>query len=348
MWMSNNYSNEEFSYTDEDYNVKRVIKVIQQNKGKKIVIEGSEPYIKRVLENIDLSKYPVEVNPSPRYGACDIDTPLYLDIRPDIVIHLGHNPFPNTFSSLRNSHYKIYFIPMIDKVDEERLRFLTDNLSFESNKTYGLVYSIQYRNYAEKIMEWFRSRKIQNVIIPHLTGMLRGQVLGCTNAFLRNYNVDQFIILSSGIFHALGVSLYTGIPTKLIDIHNYKVLDMRDKTHKIRSLISWNIYRAKNYNKVAVVSVADSHQSSIGGENAIIRLLKKYGISHIRYNVYRVSEEVIHSLPKEYLPVVAGCPRIAIDDITRFKRPVLNLEQLQILLGLKDFNEVYPPLRNGG
>ncbi len=341
--MSNPYIR---STTRELSDLEALIKILDKYRGKKVVIEGSETYLTRISNHLDLSTYNVYLNPNPRFGACDIDTPLYDAIQPDVVIHIGHNPFPQTFSSLQSKPYKILFLPMLEALEERKVAHILEALreALDNGKKYGVVYSIQYKKYSDIIVDLLRAEGF-NLILPHHLGMLRGQILGCTYRHLQNIDVDEYLVISSGLFHGLGVPLYTGVKTKLVDIHNEKIIDLSDKVNRIRSLIAWNIFRARDYRRAGIIKVVDSHQDQIGGVKAIKNLLEKKGIPYTLYPVYRVSEAVIDNLPRDVLPIIAGCPRIAIDDITRFKRPVLNLEQLQILLGIRDFNEVYPPMR---
>ncbi len=328
-----------------------VSEIIKRNRGKRIVIEGSETYIYRLIRE-GLETPPdthVEINLEPRFGACDIDIQHYLETRPDIVIHLGHNPFPNTYGGLRRLPFKIFFIPVVEGADpnliEKVVRDAWENyLAGISSERIGLVYSVQYYRVAKIAMDMLLEMGM-NLFIPRQPGMLSGQILGCTTRPLRQEGVDRFIVVSSGLFHALGVSLYTGLPTLLLDMHNGVVKDMYDATRRIRALISWNVYQARGYRRAAVVRIVDSHQPLIGGLTTIEKLLRSRGLAYRVYTASRLSEDIIARIPEDELVIVAGCPRISTDDLTRFGRPVLNLEQLLIVMDEKDFNDVYPPPR---
>jgi len=326
-------------------------KIIRRYRGKRIVIEGSETYIYRLLHDgfEAPSDTHVEVNLEPRFGACDIDTQHYLERRPDIVIHLGHNPFPNTFRELRRLPFKIHFIPVMEESNEKLVEKIVQEtwrnyLSDVSDERIGLVYSIQYYRVAERIMKRLVGMGA-NIVMPKQQGMPQGQILGCTTRSLRHEGLSRFLVVSSGIFHALGVSLYTGLPTLLLDAHNGDVKDMYLTTKRIRTLVSWNIYQARDYRKAAIVKIVDSHQSSIGGLPTIRRLLESNGWLYRVYTAPRLGEDLLERIPEDELVIVAGCPRISTDDLTRFKRPVLNLEQLLIVMGEKSFNDIYPPPR---
>lgn len=325
------------------------------SKGKKIIIEGSEPFIyavpeiilelKRRYQNL-LKEHVIIINKDPRFGACDIDLESYLspyaDV--DIVIHLGHNPFPNTFPAIRKLPFKIYFIPVLEDVDLEGplLGLVEKNIEKYSDYTINIVYSIQYKRVAEKLASYL-SKKGFIISLPKTAGLLQGQILGCiVPSMFNRKGKSVFLVVSSGVFHALGIGLYTGRKVIKVDPFNKRIDDMEGLINKYRALIAWNLFRAENYEKYAVIVVKDSHQSMIGGAKYITKLLDVHRKEYIIYSVYRVSEDFINNLPKDQLPIIAGCPRIAIDDITRFNRPVINLEQLQILLGVKSFEDVYP------
>ncbi len=323
--------------------------------GKKIIIEGTEPFIYSVPEIISdlksryqnlLKEHVIIINKDPRFGACDIDlesySSPYADV--DIVIHLGHNPFPNTFSAIRKLPFKVYFIPVVEDIDLDKdlLGLVEKSVEKYSGYNIDVVYSIQYKKAAEKLASYL-SKKGFMVDLPKIAGLLRGQILGCIAPSMFNRNEDTvFLAVSSGVFHALGIGLYTGRKVIKVDPFNRRIEDMEGLVKKYRALIAWNLFRAEEYKKYAVIVVKDSHQSMIGGVRYITKLLDVHRKDYIIYSVYRVSEDFINNLPEDQLPIIAGCPRIAIDDITRFNRPVINLEQLQILFGVKSFEDVYP------
>lgn len=326
------------------------------NEGKKIVFEGSEPLIYSLSEVISylrnknkdlLKKHTIIINRDSRFGACDVDLESYLtpssDI--DIVVHLGHNPFPNTFPLLRKLPLKIYFIPIIEniRVNKEYLKLIEKEVEKYMNYDINILYSIQYKNVAEEIAKYLSQRGF-NVTMPKIPGLLRGQVLGCifTHQHLYNQNEPIYLVVSSGMFHAMGIGIYTGKKVLKVDPFKQRIEDLSVVVKKYRALIAWNLFRAANYNKYAIVKIKDSHQSIIGGINYIIRLMDENKKEYMIYSVYRISEDFINNLPKDELPVIAGCPRIAIDDITRFNRPVINVEQLQILFRIRAFEDVYP------
>ncbi|GEM_PF-1895310 len=346
------------SESTEENIINLLKRILDRNRfAKRIVIEASEPYLFKISDSIGSLKdelgdsgrdIEIIINGTPRYGSCDIDIQYYQYLKPDLVIHIGHTPFPHSFKKLRIQKTKFYFIPVFDDVNisdelaSQVFKYVEDLKADHIN----IVYSIQYKKAAESLLKLLLHRGY-NVKMPRLPGMIQGQILGCLNHQLQISNPDKtiFIVVSSGIFHALGVSLYTGIPTILIDPFNNKITDMSKLSNKYRSLIAWNIYRASNYQRFAVIVVKDSHQPFIGGLPHILRILKKHNLKYSIYHSERIDENLINLIPKNEIPVIAGCPRIAIDDLTRFNRPVLNFEQLLILLGLKDFNEVYPPLK---
>jgi 2-(3-amino-3-carboxypropyl)histidine synthase len=74
----------------------------------------------------------------------------------------------------------------------------------------------------------------------------------------------------------------------------------------------------------------------------IINLLKKHKKEHREVFLDRVNEDVLSLFSDVDAYITASCPRISVDDISRFKKPILNLEQLLILFGYKKFGDVYP------
>lgn len=331
-----------------DYIAKYVDFLATENQFKNIIIEYSEglrekaDYIyslivrKKGLKN-------VFINGEARFGSCDIDFQLYDYTKPDLVIHVGHTPFPYySREILKKKNYKVHYLPVFENI--EKYEWVIEILKKEKEKTL-LVSSIQYTPVLLKIHNRLMKLGLGEFFyIPKISGLAQGQVIGCLSNYLRRYkhNFSKVYVIGSGYFHAIGVSLYSGIHTYLVDIRKKKLLDMNEFTKRIRSLIAWNLYRAHNKKTFGVLIAKNPIQRKIAHEKSIIHILLEHGKDIKKIYVSRIREDEINMFMDIEVFVTASCPRIAIDDITRFKKPILNLEQLLILFGYKKFGDVYP------
>ena len=324
----------------------RYINEISRRNYSRVVIEFSEGFYNRAIEFYRNLKEKIKdidiiLNDNPRYGSCDIDINFYLKLKPDVVIHIGHNPYPFYSRVINKLGLRVHYIPYYIEIDDESLKWIKDIVSVNNRLKIGLAASIQYLPLLYKV---YRQVNRKNIFLIKLPGLLYGQILGCLSRALYKYtrNFDKIYFIGGGKFHALGLALYSGKQTFLLDIHRKNIVSLGEEARKFKSLIMWNIYRAMDSNVFGIIAGKSGLQNMIGHVNTIKNLLDRHRKNYVTLYLDRFDENILDRHRDLDAFVVGSCPRIAIDDITRVKKPILNLEQLLILFGYKRFEEVYP------
>jgi len=334
-----------------DY-IRGYAEIIAKNRNyQKIVIEFSEGLrdhailIYKKLKQLLREGSNITINGDSRFGSCDIDFSLYREVNPDLVIHIGHTPFPNIQQIYKSKWpIDIHYIPVYE--DYDNIRWILDELLNIKYRKVILVSSIQFLPLLRRLYYILVKEKTEEnkFYVPKNMGLARGQVIGCFSSYLKRYRnrFDAIYVIGSGKFHALGVALYSGLDTYLIDIRKREIVSMKNEVRRVKSLIAWNIYRAKEAKFFGVLVAKNPIQRWISHYNTILRILKRHRKEYLEILLNRVNEEVLRIFDDVDAFVTASCPRISIDDISRFKKPILNLEQLLILFGYKEFGDVYP------
>ena len=325
-------------------------KIIEDREYKKIFIEFSEGFYDKALKIYrELSKYDnkrIFLNGDIRYGSCDIDYIFYERVKPDVIIHIGHTQHPDISKEIKNKYEIIYLPYFIEKIDQELILKAKEHICNSSYTSILLVSSLQYIPYLEKMKTIFQKDNChKKIYIPFIPGLLKGQIIGCYNKYLRKYikDADAIYVISSGLFHALGVGLYCNLPTYLIDIRKSEIILIDKYIRKVKALIAWNISRALEANKFCILTSKNPIQEKISHLESIIKILNRHNKEFSIIYVERIAPEILSIFPGTCdVYVTASCPRIAIDDITRFNKPILNFEQLLILFGYINFWDVYP------
>jgi len=324
----------------------KYIDEISKRNYSRVVIEFSEGFYSRAIEFYRSLKERIRdidiiLNDNPRYGSCDIDINFYLQLNPDIIIHIGHNPYPYYSRVINKLGLRVHYIPYYIKIDDEGLKWIKDVVSVDDKLKIGLAASIQYLPSMYKV---YRQLNRNNTFLIKLPGLPHGQIIGCLSRALYRYtrNLDKIYFIGGGKFHALGLALYSGKPTFLLDIHRKNILSLETEVRKFKSLVMWNIYRAMDSKVFGIIAGKSGLQNMVGRVNTIKNLLDRHGKKYVTLYLDRFDENILDRHRDLDAFIAGSCPRIAIDDITRVKKPILNLEQLLILFGYKKFEEVYP------
>lgn len=261
------------------------------------------------------------------YGACDIDEALRDSV--DLLFHFGHSEIT---SDLKTEFVEVTSNIDVSSVIKEALEIFRD----ESQKI-GLISSVQHLHNlgeAKKILE--DAGKVVMIGEGDDRITYAGQVLGCNFSSAR-VDCDELLFIGSGEFHPIGASIATGKRVVIADPIAGEAR-ISDPERLLR----------KRYARIGTVLDAGSFGVLVCSKEGQKRMelakeMKKMGIE--------AGKEVYMILMDEFDPdqllsfnvdffVSTACPRIAIDDISRFKKPVLTPIELEVVLGLREWDDI--------
>jgi 2-(3-amino-3-carboxypropyl)histidine synthase len=318
----------------------RIIKEVKRRRAKLILLQAPDgllPNIERLSDEIErVTGATVVLSLNPCYGACDVAQDTASTLGADVIVHLGHTPM--------RSHEDAIFIDCPHPVEVSE-RLISDIVAqIGDSKHVGLACSLQYVSAMERVARALSSAGFKaHIGTPSNPSMKSGQVTGCDVSAVKKLSerVDAFVVVSSGLFHALGVSLYTGKRTLLADVVNSRVVELKQEKKKRLALIVDMIERAKEASNFCVLVGAKSGQAKL--EEAL-RIRKELIEAGKRARLACISElkpeRLLYLKAEAFVQTV--CPRISIDDIEAFDKPVLSLEQVPIMLEKLTYWDVYP------
>jgi 2-(3-amino-3-carboxypropyl)histidine synthase len=267
----------------------------------------------------------------PCYGACDVDT--HFREFADALVHFGHSEIP----SMR-SEGDILFVEVTADVDIWKL---LQQARARMKDRIGLVATVQHIDLLESVRaELEKEGKV--VLIGKGDGRIKhkGQVLGCNASAALSVadQVEQFIFIGTGNFHPLEVAIETGKEVLILDPTMGQVRDVEDlKERVLRQRHAATVLAAKARSFGLVVSTkAGQHRLDLAFE--LKEMIEQTG---------RTAEVIVtRDLdPTQLLAfqvdafVSTACPRIAIDDYMRFKRPIITPIELEIALGKRAWED---------
>lgn len=333
-------------------NKEEVIKKIISKKYSKILFQGPDGLRNQLLNlayelRRELSDVEIIVDADRNFGACDIPYDKAVKLNVDAIFHFGHTEFPATREQLSLIKKRIpveYFPTYEDSSMDKSIIFKIKTMLGNVDKV-AVTYSIQYL----KQYEWLVKELLRegvNIYNRKISADIDSwRIIGCNIGILGKIKekINAIIVVSSGLFHALGIGLYTGLPTILVDVGRMDVVNIDREIIRYRSLIINNIEKARDADRFAVIVSTKSFQFNLSTAIYINRYLRDM----LRKNSALLIMDHINPEKLEYFPSIdvfiqTACPRISIDDIINYKKPILNIEQFLILVGKKEFEEVYP------
>jgi 2-(3-amino-3-carboxypropyl)histidine synthase len=302
--------------------MREVIKKLRKINAKKIFIqfgEGLKPKIQEIAKELEEEGFQVILCLEPCFGACDIrDTEAKL-LGCDTILHIGHEKFIKK-TSLPVVYWEYFIeadpIQILEKEFEKLGNF---------NKI-GLITSVQFVKLVQKVKEYLEKKGKE--VFVHKSLQYPGQILGCDLRAAKaiEEKVDCFLCISAGKFYGLGVVLITDKPVLNLDLEKGEIYSLEDFREKTRKIIAWNKSLFNEAKKIGIL--VSWKKGQLRNSFQIKKNLEKIGKEVYVLAMDEITPEKIEGLKLDFL-INLACPRIAIDDLAKYKIPIINFSELK-------------------
>lgn len=319
---------------DYDYKFDVIVDKIRKLDARNVILQFPEG-LKSDAVNVsntlqeELPDVNIMIDADPCFGACDL-ADVKVNKHIDLVVHFAHTPLPI------KTDCPVLFIEAHSTADVKAP--ILDALSkLDSNvKTIGLVTTTQHIHKLNEMIDLIESHGY-TVKLDDGRGTSKGQVLGCNFTSIKNLEVDVIIYVGSGDFHALGVKLFTDKTVILADPFIGKSRDIEEFTDKIIRIRFARITKARDAKSFGIIMSSKKGQLRFDLALKLKELIKQHGFEAQILNMDYVSPDLL--LPYNLdAYVMTACPRIAIDDSAMYKKPVLTPDELEIVLGIREWD----------
>jgi len=314
-----------------DLEEERLREEIRKRGAKRVVFQLPEglkaegPRLASLAEKIGVTGI---VSADPCYGACDLAFQEAESLGADLLVHYGHSEMmpqqrvPTIYIEAKTA---ISVRPAIKKA----LPLL------KPWKHIGLVTTVQHVDMLGEarttLLEAGKSVAVGDA------GELKyaGQVIGCnySNATAIMKDVDAFLFVGGGRFHALGVALSTSKPTVVADPYERRAYSIDAEAQKIRKQRWASIREAQKAQSFGVLIGLKSGQKRIDEAMRIKEKLEKKRKKTTLLSIREVTPEALTQFPTIEAFVNTACPRISLDDASRFCKPVLTVNEALVIIG---------------
>ena len=307
----------------------------------------------------------------PCFGACDLVHNKMGSMGIDLIAHMGHSqmnidsgmdtqfievtydgdpelspvlPFLHQHRELARTRLKESGDEQTAESEEEAQEKFLDSVGRMaplSDAKLGLVGAIQHLHLLPEFKQRLEDAGF-DVTIPVGGARLSfpGQVLGC-NYSGDDSSIGHYFFLGSGDFHPIGLVLHTGKPLAMLDPYTGDASEMgRERIDRILRQRFGLIMQVDDAKVFGILIGEKPGQMRRSLAMRLKRMLERHGKKGYLIALEYIGPELIDFYPVDAF-VNTACPRIAIDDSTRYSKPLITPFELEVALGEKKWEEGY-------
>jgi len=277
------------------------------------------------------------VSADPCYGACDLASLDAETLSADLLVHYGHSRIMEEGRRIPTIYIEVRAKVSVETAVKEALPLL------DGYRNLGLVTTVQHVHTLNEVRDLlYKAGKKVTMGEPRGWAKYPGQVIGCDYSAAESVSdgMEAFLFVGGGRFHALGVALATGKPTVVADPYEQRAYSMDKEVRRILKQRWASIHEAKEAENFGVLIGLKSGQKRMGEALRIKEKLEKAGRKATLLALREVAPEALMEFPQIEAFVNTACPRISLDDASRFSKPVLTYKETLVMLGEVSWEEL--------
>jgi len=213
-----------------DFEEEKIKQEITKLGAKRVLLqfpEGLKPEGPRIAEIVEPSGALPIISADPCYGACDVAINEAKSLGVDLIVHFGHaklvmqEKIPTIYIEARAT-------VAVKEAVEQALPLLS------KYRIIGLATTVQHLD-TLKQTRTILVKAGKTVIVGNCGQMsYPGQVIGCNYSNVKSIadEVEAFLFVGGGMFHALGIALSTSKPTFIADPYDNRAFSINDEAQK--------------------------------------------------------------------------------------------------------------------
>jgi len=321
-----------------DLEEERVKQEILKLGAKRVMIqlpEGLKPEAPRIAKTVEKFGVLPIVSADPCYGACDLAIAEAESLGVDLIIHYGHSRIVR-YERVPTLYVEARAAVNVNSAVEKALPLL------EKWHKIGLATTVQHVQTLDEVRENL-VRAGKTVMVGDTRRLnYPGQVIGCdySNAISIAKDVEAFLFIGGGQFHALGVTLSTSKPTVVADPFDGTSFSVDKEAEKIFKQRWAAIEDAKEAKSFGVLLGIKPGQKRFEEALRIKEKLEGKGKTAYLLAAREITPEVLMEFPTIDAFVNTACPRISLDDSANFRKPILTKNETLVVVGELPWEEL--------
>ena len=262
------------------------------------------------------------------YGACCIDDYTARALGCDFLVHYAHS----CLIPVDVTKIKTLYVFVNISIDTAHL-LATLERNFQAGKTIAMVGTIQF-NATLHIIKPLLERAGFKILIPQISPLSKGEILGCTSPRLSTDAADLILYLGDGRFHLESAMIHNpSIRAYRYDPYSRK-LTREDYDHKeMHELRRDAISSARKAKKWGLILGSLGRQGNPHTMTMIENLLDAQEIPYVNLLLSEIFPGKLALMSDIGCWVQVACPRLSIDWGYAFPRPLLTPYEALVALG---------------
>ena len=314
-----------------DFEEERIKREIDKLGAKRVLLqlpEGLKPEGPRLATIVEKTGALPIISADPCYGACDIATAEAETLGADLILHFGH--------ARMMKHEKVPTVYLEARATVNVEEAVQKSIPLLSKfKTIGLATTVQHIQALDCARE-ILVRAGKTVVIGDAGRIsYAGQVTGCDYSNVKSIanEVDAFLFIGGGQFHALGIALATSKPTVAADPYDNRCFSIDAEAQKIIRQRWAGIEEAKKAKTIGVIVGLKPGQKHLEEAERVKAAVERHKKNAFLLAVREVSPEALMEFPTIDAYVNTACPRISIEAPSKFSKPVLTVDEFEVAFG---------------
>jgi 2-(3-amino-3-carboxypropyl)histidine synthase len=325
-----------------DFEEERIKQEIAKLGAKRVLLqlpEGLKPEGPRLAKIVEGTGVVPIISADPCYGACDLATAEAERLGIDLIVHFGHAKLVK-HEQVPTVYVEARATVTVDDAVEKSIPLLS---KYDEIGLATTVQHVQALAHAREILV----RAGKTVAIGDAGRVnYAGQVSGCDYSNVRSIanDVEVFLFIGGGRFHALGIALSTSKPTIIADPYEKRAYPIDKEAQKILKQRWACVEEAKHATTFGVLVGLKLGQKHLDDALKIKEIAEKKGKTAFLFAIREISPEALIEFPTVDAYVNTACPRISLDAPSKFLKPVLTVNEFMVVSGESSWENL---LKNG-
>jgi 2-(3-amino-3-carboxypropyl)histidine synthase len=314
-----------------DFEEERIKQEIAKLGAKRVLLqlpEGLKPEGPRLAKIVEGTGVVPIISADPCYGACDLATAEAERLGIDLIVHFGHAKLVK-HEQVPTVYVEARATVTVDDAVEKSIPLLS---KYDEIGLATTVQHVQALAHAREILV----RAGKTVAIGDAGRVnYAGQVSGCDYSNVRSIanDVEVFLFIGGGRFHALGIALSTSKPTIIADPYEKRAYPIDKEAQKILKQRWACVEEAKHATTFGVLVGLKLGQKHLDDALKIKEIAEKKGKTAFLFAIREISPEALIEFPTVDAYVNTACPRISLDAPSKFLKPVLTVNEFMVVSG---------------
>jgi 2-(3-amino-3-carboxypropyl)histidine synthase len=325
-----------------DFEEERIKQEIAKLGAKRVLLqlpEGLKPEGPSLAKIIEKTGVLPIISADPCYGACDLATAEAERLGIDLIVHFGHAKLVK-YEQVPTVYVEARATVTVAAVLEKAVPLLSKYGKI------GLATTVQHVQTLDEARDVL-VRAGKTVVVGDAGRVnYSGQVIGCDYSNVRSVakDVEAFLFIGGGRFHALGIALSTSKPTVIADPYENRAFSIDEEAQTVlkqRWACIEEAGRAKTFGVLVGLKIG---QKSLDATLKVKEIAEKNGKAVFLFAIKEILPEALMEFPSVDAYVNTACPRVSLDASSKFLKPVLTVNEFMVVAGETSWENL---LKNG-